>query len=131
MIPQHTIIEIVCNAYSVTPQEFNDQVTRKHRILHCQHLVIIALSEHTRMSKHQISELLNYDLQRIRYAIDKYRDSVPGDTINDKYNLINHNLKQHETYRLYQSDGINSNNIPDIPKPYIMHHAEVHYQCVG
>jgi len=124
MIPVSAIIEIVCNSCGVTPKEFNT-TTRQHRILYCQHHVILAILNNTRLSVHQVSELMQYDLQRVTNARYKLNRCVVGGTFETKYREITLDIKQYENKRMYKSYIDNSDTVPVIPLHDIVQYANV------
>ena len=93
MIPAALIIETVCISQGVSAHEFNMR-TRKQKIVQCQHLVVIKLLEHTRLSVHQVSYLLGYDLQRVYHAKKKLNNCVQDGVFHMKYRELTINIKK-------------------------------------
>jgi hypothetical protein len=93
MIPAALIIETVCATHGVTPKEFNTVAAPKSNVHYCQQIVITSLLTHTRMSIHQVAELLGYKLQRIYTAKVSISNCVYGGTLHNKVRESEYNIK--------------------------------------
>lgn len=64
------IIELVCTQCSVTPNEFRN--CNERRVMRCRQITVISLIRNTRLSNHQVAELLGLKLNSVNIAMVKH-----------------------------------------------------------
>lgn len=111
------IIELVCKTYSVTPKEFRS--SRARRVMRCHQIIIIALKRTTKLSDHQVVEILGCDIQRVYHSMNKFRDcNIDSDFYNqylaiEEYITGNLNILS-QSYSFPSSSGLvqHTNQVP-------------------